>query len=73
MVTQKYFVIPATVLEKFRSRGFPEGVTLTGDHCNSVPVTHPNLQYFVMRWSLVKVKSSNRDAFSRGQGKGQLS
>ena len=64
-------MIPATVLEKFRSRVFPEGVTLTGDHCNSVPVTHPNLQYFVM--SLVKVKSSNRDAFFRGQGKGQLS
>ena len=34
MVTQNHFVIPATVLEKFRSRGFPEGVTLTADHCN---------------------------------------
>ena len=33
MVTQNYFAIPATVLEKFRSRGFPEGVTLTTDHC----------------------------------------
>ena len=29
MVTQNHFVIPATVLEKFRSRGFPEGVTET--------------------------------------------
>ena len=34
MVTQNHFVIPATFLEKFRSRGFPEGVTLTADHCN---------------------------------------
>ena len=34
MVTQNHFVIPATVLEKFRSRGYPEGVTLTADHCN---------------------------------------
>ena len=34
MVTQNHFVIPATVLEKFRSRGFPEGVTLTSDHCS---------------------------------------
>ena len=34
MVTQNYFVMPATVLEKFRSRGFPEGVTLTADHCS---------------------------------------
>ena len=25
MVTQNHFVIPATVLEKFRSRGFPRG------------------------------------------------
>ena len=33
MVTQNHFVIPATVLEKFRSRGFPEGVTLAADHC----------------------------------------
>ena len=33
MVTQNHFVIPATVLEKFRSRGFPVGVTLTADHC----------------------------------------
>ena len=33
MVTQNNFVIPAVVLEKFRSRGFPEGVTLTSDHC----------------------------------------
>ena len=33
MVTQNHFVIPATVLEKLRSRGFPEGVTLTADHC----------------------------------------
>ena len=33
MVTQNHFVIPAAVLEKFRSRGFPEGVTLTADHC----------------------------------------
>ena len=33
MVTQNHFVIPAMVLEKFRSRGFPEGVTLTADHC----------------------------------------
>ena len=33
MVTQNHFVIPATVLEKFRYRGFPEGVTLTADHC----------------------------------------
>ena len=33
MVTQNHFVIPATVLEKFRSRGFPEGVTLNADHC----------------------------------------
>ena len=32
-MTQNHFVIPATVLEKFRSRGFPEGVTLTADHC----------------------------------------
>ena len=34
MVTRNHFVIPATVLEKFRSRGFPEGVTLTADHCS---------------------------------------
>ena len=33
VVTQNHFVIPAAVLEKFRSRGFPEGVTLTADHC----------------------------------------
>ena len=33
MVTQNHFVIPATVLEKFRSRGFPEGVTVTAYHC----------------------------------------
>ena len=33
MVTRNHFVIPATVLEKFRSRGFPQGVTLTADHC----------------------------------------
>ena len=33
MMTQNHFEIPATVLEKFRSRGFPEGVTLTADHC----------------------------------------
>ena len=35
MVTQNHFVIPATVLEKFISRGFPEGVTLTADHCTT--------------------------------------
>ena len=34
MVTQNHLVIPATVLEKFRSRGFPEGVTLTANHCS---------------------------------------
>ena len=33
MVTQNHFVTPATVLEKFRSRGIPEGVTLNADHC----------------------------------------
>ena len=38
MVTQNHFVIPATVLEKFRYRGFPEGVTLTADHCKLKPV-----------------------------------
>ena len=36
MVTQNYFSIPATVLEKFKSRGFPEGVTLTADHCKQI-------------------------------------
>ena len=36
MVTQNHFVIPATVLEKFRSQGFPEGVTLTADHCTYI-------------------------------------
>ena len=36
MVTQNHFVIPATFLEKFRSRGFPEGVTLTADHFNLI-------------------------------------
>ena len=35
MVTQNPFVIPATVLEKFRSRWFPKDVTLTADHCNN--------------------------------------
>ena len=38
MVTQNHIVIPATVLEKFRFRGFPEGVTLTADHCNELDV-----------------------------------
>ena len=33
MVTQNHFVISATVLEKFISRGWPEGVTQTTDHC----------------------------------------
>ena len=33
MVTQNYFAIPAMILEKLRSQGFPEGVTLTADHC----------------------------------------
>ena len=32
MVTQNHFVASAMVLEKFRSRGFPEVVTLTADH-----------------------------------------
>ena len=32
-MTQNLFVIPATVLEKFRSRGFPEGVTVTAQEC----------------------------------------
>ena len=41
MVTQNYFVMPATVLEKFRSRGFPEGVTLTADHCNMISAPCP--------------------------------
>ena len=39
MVNQNHFVIPATVLEKFRSRGFPKGVTLTADHCNMTCLT----------------------------------
>ena len=40
MVTQNHFVIPATFLEKFRSRGYPEGVTLTADHCNPVFISN---------------------------------
>ena len=35
MVTQNHFVIPTMGLEKFRSRGFPNGVTLTADHCTN--------------------------------------
>ena len=40
MVTQNHFVIPATVLEKFRSRGFPEGVTVTAQVCKEITNSH---------------------------------
>ena len=33
MVTQNHFVIPATVLEKFRPRGFTKGVTVPDQDC----------------------------------------
>ena len=33
MVTQNHFVIPTTVLAKFRFPGFPEGVTVTAQDC----------------------------------------
>ena len=39
MVTQNHFVIPATVLEKFRSRGFPQAATLTADHCTQLKIS----------------------------------
>ena len=56
MVTQNHFVIPATVLEKFRSRGFPEGVTLTADHCIDLAALGIHLATYGYTWSPVTVK-----------------
>ena len=50
MVTQNHFVIPTTVLEKFRSRGFPEGVTLTADHCTEFPIPSFVRFHLVLSW-----------------------
>ena len=86
MVTQNHFVMPAAVLEKFGSRGFPEGVTLTADHCTCIiyinPLTHHihnifvfptswNNSLVVSRWKYINVWIIDHHLLSREENEGK--
>ena len=53
MVTQNHFVMPATVLEKLRSRGFPEGVTVTAQDYRLARL-HETVVFFPIQFSVLK-------------------
>ena len=54
MVTQNHFVIPTTVLEKFRSQGFPEGVTVTAHYCMYLKVSKTHFSDIAQKWALTE-------------------